>query len=150
MFPKGRLDKQLIHSDCICFTYFVGFENFFPKNRGKIPKTKANKETKSGSKEGTKAKDGATKDSSDKTSASSTAKKSAFGAFQKKSGGSGGGGGGKKNNEDQNQLLTTTALMLLVLAARGILEEDSNGNGREVSVMKGNSQGFQTNGANFY
>jgi FtsH Extracellular. len=46
---------------------------------------------------------------------------------------SAGGGGKKPNKEEDNQIFSAAALLLLVLAARSLLEEDTSGNGREIT-----------------
>jgi len=50
---------------------------------------------------------------------------------KKKAKGKGSSGGGKK--DDENQVMSAAALLLLVLAARSVLEEDTTGNGREIT-----------------
>lgn len=94
--------------------FFAGFENFFPKNKGPKPKS-----------------------SSGKTSSSKTTKSKEESPFQhlkdknkKKAGGSSGGGGKK---EEENQMISAAALLLLVLAGRSLLDDDSAGNGREIT-----------------
>lgn len=108
-----------------------GFENFFPKNKGSVGKTKKVNKGK-----------GTTKDAS-KTSAESKkdsgAKKAVFGAFKN----SKKGGGSNKKNDEPNQVAAAISMFLMLMAARSILEEDSVGNGREVSLIKAIHNSFE-------
>jgi AFG3 family protein len=93
-----------------------GFENFFPKNKGPTPKSsKSKKSTKS------------------KKAEEKTPDENPFQHLKdkKKTKGKGSSGGGKK--DDENQVMSAAALLLLVLAARSVLEEDTTGNGREIT-----------------
>jgi len=92
-----------------------GFENFFPKNKGPTPKSSKTKQSSS-------------------NSTNSAKEESPFQHLKDKQKLSGGGGGGKKpKKEEDNQILSAAALLLLVLAARSLLEEDTSGNGREIT-----------------
>ena len=99
----------------------MGFENFFPKNRGARPSKKG------GSKQ-TKDADSTTKK-----------KENIFANFDKHKKGGGSGPGGTGGGDDQQHVGAIAALLLLVLTGRAFLEEDSNINGREVrtSIQKG-------------
>lgn len=100
-----------------------GFENFFPKNKNTSTKTSKKPSSSSSS---TKKKTDSKNDIKD-----------AFGQFASKGKkAKNGGGGGKKNsnnNDDQNQTMGAAALLILVLAARSMLEDETNGNGREIT-----------------
>jgi len=105
-----------------------GFENFFPKHKGgkgSIGKNASSK--KGGSKETSSSKKGSSTDKK-----SSKDKMGGFGGKnnknkKKKNQGFGSGG------EDQNQAGAAVALLLFLLAARSMLEDDSIGNGREIT-----------------
>lgn len=91
--------------------YETGFENFFPKGKGpKQPKSKSNESTT-----------GPNKDKEN--------------PFQHLKAKKASGGGNKKpnSNDEQSQALTAGALLLSVLLARSILDEDTAGNGREIT-----------------
>ena len=85
-----------------------GFENFFPKNKGPIPK-------------------------SSKGNAKSAKEESPFQHLKDKKKASGGGGGKNKKDDGDNQMISAAALLLLVLAARSLIEDDSAGNGKEIT-----------------
>mmetsp|Transcript_26278 Transcript_26278/g.38936 ORF Transcript_26278/g.38936 Transcript_26278/m.38936 type:complete len:887 (+) Transcript_26278:133-2793(+) len=84
-----------------------GFENFFPKNKGPVPKSSKTKSSKSAKEE------------------------SPFQHLKDKK--KAAGGGGKNKKDDDNQMISAAALLLLVLAARSMIEDDSGGNGREIT-----------------
>ena len=97
-----------------------GFENFFPKNKGPTPKSSKT------SKKSSKSKPEGEKPEAEKSNPFAHLKD------KKKSKSKGGGGSGGKK-DDQNQVISAAALLLLVLAARSVLEEDTAGNGREIT-----------------
>jgi len=104
-----------------------GFENFFPKHKG--GKGVGNKKPSS-------SKKGGSKSSSDKKSGSSLKDKlgGKNNKGNKKKGFNGANGGkGSGNGDEQNQVGATVALVLFVLAARSMMEDDSLGNGREIT-----------------
>ena len=101
-----------------CFSIITGFENFFPKNKGPAPKSSKSKKSSK-----TKSKEETPESESNPFAHLKDKKKSSRGGK--------GSGGGKKG--DENQVISAAALLLLVLAARSILEEDTAGNGREIT-----------------
>lgn len=97
-----------------------GFENFFPKNKGPTPKSSKT------SKKSSKSKPEGENPEAEKSNPFAHLKD------KKKSKSKGGGGSGGKK-DDENQVISAAALLLLVLAARSVLEEDTAGNGREIT-----------------
>jgi len=115
-----------------------GFENFFPKHKGGGPKGGA------GSKKSSSKNDGSKKGSSSDKKSSSSLKDKIHGIGKngknknKKNKGLFGSSGGSKGSgsgggEEQNQAGAAVALFLVLLAARSMLEDDSIGNGREIT-----------------
>lgn len=98
-----------------------GFENFFPKNKGPVPKS--SKSSKKSSK---------SKPKTEETPESETSNPFAHLKDKKKKSSRGSGGSGGKK-DDENQVISAAALLLLVLAARSVLEEETAGNGREIT-----------------
>jgi len=111
-----------------------GFENFFPKHKGGTGKGANGTKTSKGSNKGS---------ISDKKSSSSLKDKNGGlgknGKNSKKNkkkglfGNSGGSNKNKGSGEEQNQAGAAVGLLLLLLAARSMLEDDSIGNGREIT-----------------
>lgn len=107
-----------------------GFENFFPKNGPKAPKTSSGKK---GAKPAAAPKSGSAKKSTTKKKESVSSPFETFG----KGGGSkkkaGAGGGGPGNNGDAQQIGALTVLTLAALALRSLADDETNTGGKEIT-----------------
>lgn len=107
-----------------------GFENFFPKNGAKTPKSGGKKDTKSST---SASKKDAKESGKGSESGSKEAKETAspfekFGNTKKRKGSAGGGGpGGPGNGGDAIHLGSLTALTLAVIALRSFIDDDTLG-----------------------